>query len=336
MSPSQKSPSSLRKQAALISLLVGFAMLAIKTSAYLLTNSAAIFSDALESVVHIAATAMAFYSVILSSRPPDDSHPYGHGKIEFVSAGIEGTLIVFAALGIIFEAVHGLTSGKVLVALDVGIYLTLGASVINLALGWFLIKRGRTTNSITLIADGKHVLTDSYTSFGVVVGLGLVELTGFELLDSIVAIIVAANILQSGYKLIRISIGGLMDESDAETLTRIRDAVNKYRTPEWIDLHHLRVIRSGRMHHVDFHLTIPFYWNVERAHGFEKEITKTIADSLGGGSQVLIHLDPCKPTFCKMCRVDPCPERKSAHGLDLDWTINKMINGPPEWPISAK
>lgn len=330
MSPSHKSPSSLRKQAALISLLVGFVMLAIKTSAYLLTNSAAIFSDALESVVHIAATAMALYSVILSSRPPDDSHPYGHGKIEFVSAGIEGTLIVIAALGIIFEAVHGLTSGKVLVELDVGIYLTLGASVINLALGWFLINRGKATDSITLIADGKHVLTDSYTSFGVVVGLGLVELTGFELLDSIVAIIVAANILQSGYKLIRVSIGGLMDESDAETLTRIRDAVNKYRSPEWIDLHHLRVIRSGRMHHVDFHLTIPFYWNVERAHGFEKEITIMISESLGGGSQVLIHLDPCKSTFCKMCRVDPCPERKAPHNLSLDWTINKMVNGPPK------
>jgi len=328
MSPSHKSPSSLRKQAALVSLLVGFAMLAIKTSAYFLTNSAAIFSDALESVVHIAATAMALYSVILSSRPPDDSHPYGHGKIEFVSAGIEGTLIVIAAVGIIYEAVHGLTTGRVLVELDVGIYLTLGASVINLALGWFLIKRGRATDSITLIADGKHVLTDSYTSFGVVAGLGLVKLTGFELLDPIVAIIVAANILRSGYELVRISIGGLMDESDAETLALIRDVVNKYRTPEWIDLHHLRVIRSGRMRHVNFHLAIPFYWNVARAHAFEKEITSQISESLGGGSQVLIHLDPCKPNLCRMCQVDPCLERKSQCDSGQHWTISKMVNGP--------
>lgn len=297
-------------------------------SAYLLTHSAAIFSDALESVVHIAATAMAFYSIILSSRPPDDSHPYGHGKIEFVSAGIEGTLIVLAALGIIYEAVRGLIAGKILVELDMGIYLTLAAALINLFLGWFLIKRGKTTESITLVADGKHVLTDSYTSFGVVIGLGLVNLTGFELLDPIVAMIVAANILRSGYELVRISIGGLLDESDTETLAHVRDAVNRHRTPEWIDLHHLRVIRSGRTRHVDFHLVIPFYWNVVNAHAFEQKITTQISESLGGGSQVLIHLDPCKPTLCKMCRVNPCPERKSAFSFASDWTINKMVGGP--------
>ena len=303
-------------------------MLAIKTSAYFLTNSAAIFSDALESVVHVAATAMALYSVVLSARPPDESHPYGHGKIEFVSAGIEGTLIVIAAIGIVYEAVRGLIEGKILVELDTGIYLTLGAAVINLVLGWFLIRRGRDTKSITLIASGRHVLTDSYTSFGVVVGLGLVKWTGLEFLDPIIALIVAGNILRSGYELIRASIGGLMDESDPETLAVLCDVVNQYRTHEWIDLHHLRVIRSGRMQHVDFHLTIPFYWNITQAHSFQKGITNKIEQFLGGGSQVLIHLDPCKPTFCKMCELNPCPERQSRHTVQQAWTIKKMVGGP--------
>ena len=323
-------PFDPRKKAALISLFVGLIMLVTKITAYFLTHSAAILSDALESVVHIAATAMAFYSVILSSRPADDSHPYGHGKVEFFSAGIEGALIAFAAVGIIYEAIHGLIVGRTLAQLDVGIFLILGASVINLVLGWFLIRRGRATDSLTLVADGKHVLTDSYTSFGVVAGLGLVEVTGFELLDPIIAIVVAANILYSGYTLVRLSVGGLMDESDLQTLARIGEIVKASRTPEWINLHHLRVIRSGSMHHVDFHLIIPFYWNVEEAHSFQKNVTQAMTKGLRDQAQILIHLDPCKPALCNICGVEPCPERKSPHSQSLEWTVNNMVSGPPE------
>ena len=328
MSSTTHSDFYLRKQAALISLLVGFGMLAMKGTAFLLTHSAAIFSDALESILHIAATSMAFYSVILSARPADDSHPYGHGKIEFFSAGTEGGLIVMAALGIVYEAVRGMIVGRTLTKLDLGIFLTLTASVVNLVLGWFLIRRGKATDSLTLVADGKHVLTDSYTSFGVVVGLGLVELTGFELLDPIVAMAVAANILFSGYRLVRLSVSGLMDESDIKTLKRIGEIVKNARTPEWIELHHLRVIRSGRMHNLDFHLTIPFYWSVQRAHDFQQDVTRTISTGLSDQAQVLIHLDPCNASFCRICKVHPCEERKSPQIDELEWTVSKMIGGP--------
>jgi divalent metal cation (Fe/Co/Zn/Cd) transporter len=155
-----------------------------------------------------------------------------------------------------------------------------------------------------------------------------VELTGFELLDPLVAIAVAMNILISGYRLVRLSIGGLMDESDIRTLDRIGEIVNAARTPEWIELHNLRVIRSGRLHHVDFHLTIPFYWSVERGHDFQQSVTKTISTGLSEQAQVLIHLDPCNPSFCKVCNVHPCPERRTPKTDSLEWTVTKMVGGP--------
>lgn len=319
----------LKKQAAIISLSVGGLMLIMKAAAYFITNSAAILSDAMESIVHIAATSMAFYSIILSSRPADKSHPYGHGKIEFFSAGIEGGLIVVAAFAIIYEAVRGIIFGRELVQLDTGMLLTLGAAVINLVLGWFLIRRGRKTKSITLVADGKHVLTDSWTSFGVVAGLLLVRFTGIELLDPLVAIAVAVNILVSGYKLMRVSVGGLMDESDAETLDRVVEIINKNRTPEWITVHLLRVMRSGQMHHVDFHLTVPFYWTVAKSETFQHAIQKTLTEGLENHAQVLIHLDPCLPSCCRMCSVPSCPERSAQHEQSTAWDVAALTDRPP-------
>ncbi len=320
----------LKKQAALISLSIGLLMLVIKTAAYFITNSAAILSDALESIVHIAATSMALYSVILSSRPADKSHPYGHGKIEFFSAGIEGGLIVIAAVAIIFEAVRGMIVGRALAELDTGLLLTLAASVINLALGWFLISRGKRTKSLTLVADGKHVLTDSWTSFGVVAGLLLVRLTGVELLDPLVAIAVAINILVSGYKLMRVSVGGLMDESDQQTLETVSGIINANRNHEWINVHNLRVMRSGQMHHVDFHLTIPFYWNVEQGHTFQGKVQRCIVAGLEDHAQVLIHIDPCRPPFsCTMCRLSECRERQGSFSMEPGWDVPDLIGEAP-------
>jgi len=310
-----------RKQAATISLIVGFCMLIVKMLAYFLTHSAAILSDAIESVVHIAATSMAFYSVVVSARPADDSHPYGHGKIDFFSAGIEGGLIVLAAVAIIYEAIRGIVFGRELTGLGTGILLTLGASAANLLLGLFLIRRGKATSSLILIADGKHILTDSYTSFGVVVGIGLVMLTGIELLDPLVAIAVALNIIFTGYKLIRVSVGGLMDESDKETLHRIALVIADERSVEWIMVHLLRVMRSGAMYHVDFHLMIPFYWNVRKAGDFQHAATAKIAERLNGSASILIHLDPCVPQCCSTCNITPCPERKQPFAHSPDWSL---------------
>lgn len=319
----------LRKQAAMISVAVGFGMLGLKTTAYLLTHSAAILSDALESVVHVFATSIALYSIVVSSRPADESHPYGHGKVEFFSAGLEGGLIVVAALAILYAAIRDLLFGRDLVDLDTGMLLTLAASIVNLLLGWFLIRRGKQTDSLTLVADGKHVLTDSYTSFGVVAGLGLVYLTGIKLLDPLVAILVAMNILVAGYRLMRVSVGGLMDEADKQTLVRINEIVNRLRTPEWINMHHLRIMRSGRLHNLDFHLIIPFYWSVQEAHTFQGKVVKEINSEFQDNASVLIHLDPCIEQYCPCCSVEPCRERKKEFVRENEWTITTMIGDPP-------
>ena len=297
-------------------------MLLIKTGAYLLTHSAAIFSDALESVVHVAATGMAVYSVLLSARPADRSHPYGHGKVEFFSAGFEGALIIIAAIAILYQAISGIIHGPKLQQLHLGILLTVAASITNLFLGKYLVRTGRRTNSLTLVADGKHVLTDSITSFGVIAGLGLVLLTGWEPLDPLVAILIAFNILLAGYKLVRGSVSGLMDEADPGTLEKIVAIIRRDRTPEWIDVHHLRAWRSGEIFHVDFHLTIPFYWHVDEAHAFQKKVLQGIAEGLGEGTQILIHLDPCvPPVCCTMCHVSPCTERLREFVSRREWTV---------------
>jgi cation diffusion facilitator family transporter len=320
----------LRQQAALISLLVGMGMLILKTTAWFITQSSAILSDALESIVHIAATGMAYYSVVLSARPADRSHPYGHGKIEFFSAGVEGGLIIIAAIAIVVEAVRGIVVGKELLSLDTGMLLTLVAAVVNLGLGVFLIRRGRRTRSLTLEADGRHVLTDSWTSFGVVLGLVLVRTTGLELLDPLVAIAVAANILISGYKLIRVSVGGLMDESDTTSVEKVAAAIDRHRTPFWINVHQLRVLRSGQRHHVDFHVIIPFYWTVERAHDFHDEAEAILQRDVDSSTRVLVHLDPCKPFYCSMCTVDPCPERTGPCTETVSWDVHSLEGLPPK------
>lgn len=329
MNGTQNSIFRRRTQAATISLLVGCCMLIMKMVAYFLTHSAAIFSDAIESVVHIAATSMAFYSVIVSARPADDSHPYGHGKIEFFSAGIEGGLIVLAAVAIIVEAIRGMIVGRELTQLNTGLLITLTASVVNLFLGWFLIRRGNATSSLILVADGKHILTDSYTSFGVVAGIGLVMVTGIELFDPLVAIAVALNIIFTGYQLIRVSVGGLMDESDRETLNRVGHIISEERSAEWITVHLLRVMRSGAMNHIDFHLTIPFYWNVRKAEEFQHAATAKITKRLSDGATILIHLDPCVPACCRMCAVAPCAERKQPCERSPDWSLEAITSRAP-------
>jgi cation diffusion facilitator family transporter len=317
-----------RKKAISIALGIGTLMLVAKIGAYFLTSSAAILSDALESVVHIFATSIAFYSIIVSSRPPDKNHPYGHGKVEYFSAGLEGMLIIIAAIVIIFEAVRGMVAGRELQNLDWGIYIIAGASVVNLVLGLYLISVGKRTDSLTLIADGKHVLTDFYTSGGVIGGLLIVYFTDWELLDPLVAIAVALNILYSGGKLIRISVGGLMNESDSRLLSNLVQRLNERKQDPWIDVHQLRSWRSGDRHFIDFHLTIPYYWDVERAHEVQVGIIDSFRELLDGKAEVMIHIDPCRPTCCRFCEMKECHVRQEEFTGREPWTVEHAIDEP--------
>ena len=318
----------IKKRAALISLVIGFLMFFGKTGAYFLTGSAAVLSDALESVVHIIATSFAFYSLIVSSKPPDPEHPYGHGKISFFSAGFEGAMIIIAAISILYYAIHDIIFGREISSLDTGAFIITGASVVNLLLGWYLIRIGKKTKSIILIADGKHVLTDSITSFGAVAALILVLLTDITLFDPVVAIILALNILWTGKDLVRESIGGLINEQDKNTIKDIAAAVDAERksNPAWIDLHRLRYWKSGDRLMVDFHLTVPYYSSVDESHNLAINIENLLKENLDTPElELLVHLDPCKVNFCKICRHTACGVRSGPQLFDVIWDSAKVV-----------
>ena len=315
---------NLRKKAAYISLAIGIGMFITKMTAYLITGSVAIFSDAAESVVHIGATGMALFSIILSSKPADESHLYGHGNIEYFSAGVEGLLIIMAAGYIIYEAVMSLINGPTLESLSIGVIFIAAAGFVNLALGYYLITTGKKTNSITLIADGKHVLTDAITSIGVLIGIVLVLITDFILLDPIIAIIVAINIVFTGYKLIRESIGGLMLETNPETLKKISNLLIAMKRDYWIDLHELRYWQSGDRTFMDFHLILPYYFTIEQSHKEEKRIDDELEKEYPN-SQIKIHFDYCNYDLCKYCGYQTCNVRKEEKKINFDWNVEKLV-----------
>ena len=315
---------NLRKKAAYISLATGIGMFITKMTAYLITGSVAIFSDAAESVVHIGATGMALFSIILSSKPADESHLYGHGNIEYFSAGVEGLLIIMAAGYIIYEAVMSLINGPTLESLSIGVIFIAAAGFVNLALGYYLITTGKKTNSITLIADGKHVLTDAITSIGVLIGIVLVLITDFILLDPIIAIIVAINIVFTGYKLIRESIGGLMLETNPEILKLISNILIAMKRDYWIDLHELRYWQSGDRTFMDFHLILPYYFTIEQSHKEEKRIDDELEKEYPN-SQIKIHFDYCNYDLCKYCGYQKCNVRKKEKKINFDWNVEKLV-----------
>lgn len=252
----------LNKRAAKISLFAGVIIFITKFSAFLVTDSTAIFSDAAESVINIVAAAVALYSIIVSSKPADEDHPYGHGKIEYFSAGFEGLLIALAGFVIIYSGISKVISGAEPTKLGFGILLIGVSSLANMVLSLYLKGVGEKTNSLTLIADAKHIMADVYTSIGIIVGLGVVIVTDMPIFDPIIAIIVAINILFTGYNLVRESVGGLMNEVDSETMELISNKIVSIRKPEWIDIHELRFWKSANNTFVDFHLVLPYFFTI--------------------------------------------------------------------------
>jgi cation diffusion facilitator family transporter len=276
---------------ALGSIVVGLVVLALKTAAWLLTGSVALFSDAAESVVNVAAAVAAFVAVRLSATPPDRNHPYGHHKAEYVSAVIEGALIIIAAAAIINEAWGAFRNPRDVDLTPIGVGANLAATAINGAWGVLLLNRGRASRSPALIADGKHLMADVVSSLGVLIGLAAVLATGFVWLDPAIAALVAVNVLWSGVQLVRASVGGLMDESaPAETLDRIK-AIIARNADGAIEAHDLRTRHAGRLTFVDFHLVVAGDMHVSAAH----DICDRIERALQAEDEeivVTIHVEP--------------------------------------------
>ena len=270
----------------------GILMLIIKWYAYYLTGSTAILSDAAESIIHIIGVGFAVFSLWYSFQPADEGHTYGHHKISYFSAGFEGALIILAAIFIIYISVKRLIFGIEISNLDKGAYFTFTASIINLILGGYLVWKGKKSNSIILIANGKHVLTDSWTSFGVVGGLLLTWLTGWLPFDPIVAIVAALNILWSGGKLVRQSIGGLMDEGNKETADAIKKILDQETINKGLEYHQLRYRESGNVLWLEFHLLFPKGTLLEDAHNTATELEITLKKSLNANLNIITHLEP--------------------------------------------
>lgn len=327
----------MRMQAIVLSFIVGAALMAIKFLTYRITHSSAVLSDALESIINVVASAFAALSIWMAAKPPDPEHPYGHGKIEYFSAGFEGALIIFAAIGIFYTGVQHLRQPHALPHIEEGIVILLGATVVNLLLGLFLVQRGHRTHSMALVADGEHILTDVYTSVGVVIGLVLVYWTGWVLLDGLIACLVGINILITGGRLVHQSFSRLMDASDPELLDRIANLLERHRRPDWVNIHQLRAWWAGRTVHIDLHLVLPRDASLHSAHQEAKHLENVLTAEFRGNADVLIHTDPCVPIECPVCGKPDCNVRKHRQrGTNTPWnrhhlikTTADQINGTP-------
>jgi cation diffusion facilitator family transporter len=322
----------LRLIAISTSFLVGAALMALKFYVYYLTSSAAILSDALESIINVVASAFALGSILLAAKSPDPTHPYGHGKIEFFSAGFEGSLIILAAAGIFWQGWPQLLHPHGLPNLQVGLLIILGVSLVNFLLGFGLILTGKRTRSITLIADGKHVLTDVYTSVGVLLGLVLLFFTGWYWVDGAVAFLVGFNILVIGVQLVRQAFAGLMDTSDPQLLEEISTILKEHRKSIWIDIHRLRARRSGSRILLDFHLILPRDLTLLDGHREVKELEEIFESHYGGQADIMIHLDPCLEPECPICGYEPCIHRLEETRQQRLWRREVLTDEAPATP----
>ncbi|WP_332033211.1 cation diffusion facilitator family transporter [Kaistella sp.] len=304
--------------------IAGIGLFIAKLIAWHLTNSDAVFSDAMESIVNIIAGFMGLYSLYLAAKPKDIDHPYGHGKVEFVTSGIEGALIIFAGVIILVQAVDSLLHGNVPKKLDWGMLIIAVTAVINYLMGYISVKKGIQENSLVLQSSGKHLQSDTLTTLGVVISLILVYLTKIYWIDAAVALIFGGYIMFVGYKIIRKALSGIMDEADQELLSKMAKILNENRKREWIDIHNTRIQQHGSGLHIDAHLTLPWYFELRKAHEEMEETYKLISENSSRAIEFNFHLDDCKPFSCEICQLSECQVRQRPFVKKIVWNENNI------------
>lgn len=304
--------------------LIGIALFLAKLVAWHLTNSDAVFSDAMESIVNIIAGFMGLYSLYLAAKPKDVEHPYGHGKVEFVTSGVEGALIIFAGIIIIVEAADSLLHGNIPKQLDWGILIIAVTAGINYLMGYISYRKGIKENSPVLQSSGKHLQSDTITTIGVVLSMVLVYFTKIYWLDAAVALIFGLYIIFIGYKIIRRALSGIMDEADLGMLAKLAKVMNDNRRPQWIDLHNTRIQQHGSGLHIDAHLTLPWYLELRQAHEQMEEAIKVIAENSSRKIEFNFHMDDCKPFSCEICELWECPVRQNPFVKKVEWNSDNI------------
>lgn len=329
MTPSESQRARVR--VILLSIFASFVILILKVAAYEMTGSAALKSDALESLVNIVAAIFALGAVVFAGRPADKGHPYGHGKMEYFSSAFEGGLISLASVLILMEGARSLYMGVTPHKLEVGLFLNLGAGALNGVLGFILIRSGRKYKSKALEADGHHVMTDFYTTVGIGAGLFVVQMTGWNWLDPLMAIGVGLLLARTGFKLVRESSAALLDEEDPKVISKLVQLMNRIRPKDVVAIHELRTMRSGRFTHVDVHVVVPEFYEIKRAHDLVEEFGQQIISKGELEGEFHSHVDACERHYCRECSVEPCPIRaKPFESRPLLTEENATALGPLE------
>jgi cation diffusion facilitator family transporter len=303
---------------------ISLVLLIAKFIAYYFTHSVSILTDALESIVNVVAGLIGLYSLFVAAKPRDRDHPYGHGKAEFLSAAMEGTMILFAGIIIIYQAIEQLIDPVELKKLGLGIWLVASTAVVNFAVGAVCLRIGKKNNSLALTASGKHLQSDTWSTIGIIAGLFLLYFTGLAWIDSVLAIGISLFIMITGYRIIRRSIAGIMDEADEKLITELVYLLNNNRQENWIDMHNLRVIKYGSVLHIDCHLTVPWYLNINQAHREIDILAGLVKQKFGESVELFVHSDGCLPFQCHICNKSDCPVRQHAFERQITWTLENI------------
>lgn len=308
-----------------LTLIVGFLLMGLKFSAYYLTQSSAILTDAIESIVNVLAGSFALYSLYYAAKPKDEDHPYGHGKIEFLSTGVEGGMVTLAGVAMTFKGITAFFNPHDLQNIDIGLGISLFSGIVNYLLARVLIKKGTTLHSSTMVADGKHLLTDTWSSAGLVIGLIIIYFTNLFWVDYVITIGLGVFIAITGFKLIKESIFNLLDKADYGKIEHLISVLNTKRNPSWIDIHNLRVVKYGSVVHVDCHMTLPWYYTLEESHKEVDDLDKLATKEFSHEIEFFIHADPCLPKSCSICEMKDCKVRKNDFVKRLEWNMSNVL-----------
>lgn len=308
-----------------VTLVVGFSIMLLKFLAYFLTQSSAILTDAIESIVNVLAGSFALYSLYYAAKPKDEDHPYGHGKIEFLSTGVEGGMVALAGVAMTFKGIYAFFNPHEINNIDIGLGISTFSGIVNYILARVLINKGTILHSSTMVADGKHLLTDTWSSVGLVIGLIIIYFTHLVWIDYVITIGLGIFITITGFHLIKESIFNLLDKADVGKIEHLIAVLNAKRNPSWIDIHNLRVVKYGSVVHVDCHMTLPWYYTLEESHKEVDDLDKLATSEFSHEIEFFIHADPCIPKSCFICEMKDCKVRKNDFVKRLEWNMNNVL-----------
>ncbi len=306
-------------------LLMGIVLMSLKFFAYFVTHSNAILTDAIESIVNVLAGSFALYSLYYAAKPKDEDHPYGHGKIEFFSSGVEGGMVTLAGIAMSVKGVLAFFNPLPLENLSIGLIISVFTGAINFFLAKMLIKKGNNLHSPTMIADGTHLLTDTWSSVGLVVGLLIIYFTNLFWIDYVITVGLGLFITYTGFQLIKDAVFNLLDKTDYVKIEHLISVLDANRKPSWIDIHNLRVVKYGSVVHVDCHMTLPWYYTLEESHHEVDALGKLATSVLNYEIEFFIHADPCLPKSCSICEIYDCNVRKQAFVKKVTWQTNNVL-----------